>query len=96
MKFQPLCHRQGHQPPDLLLDQVDQGPVQPGLEHLQGWSIHSLSEQPVQKPHHSLCNVISSDIQSKSSLLVFNTISPYPIIIFPGKKVYFPPFYIPF
>lgn len=22
IKFQPLCHRQGHQPPDLVLDQV--------------------------------------------------------------------------
>jgi len=27
------CHRQGHQPP---LDQAAQGPIQPGLEHLQG------------------------------------------------------------
>jgi len=41
------CHIQGHQPPYLTLEQAAQGPVQPGLEHLQGWSIHSLSEQPV-------------------------------------------------
>jgi len=52
MKFQPLCQRQGHQPPDLLLDQVDQGPVQPGLEHLQGWSIHSL--QHLTTPHSKM------------------------------------------
>ena len=26
IKFQPLCHRQGYQPPGLLLDQVAQGP----------------------------------------------------------------------
>ena len=34
--------RQGHQPPHLL-DQAAQGPIQPGLEHLQGWGIHLLS-----------------------------------------------------
>jgi len=26
IKFQPPCHRQGHQPPDLVLDQVAPGP----------------------------------------------------------------------
>ena len=36
---------QGHQPPHLTLDQAAQVPVQPGLKHLQGWGIHSLSEQ---------------------------------------------------
>ena len=30
---------QGHQPPHLL-DQAAQGPIQPGLEHLQGWTGH--------------------------------------------------------
>jgi len=39
------CHRQGLQPPYLMLDQAAQGPIQPGLEHLQGWGIHSLSGQ---------------------------------------------------
>jgi len=34
--------RQGHQPPHLV-GQVAQGPIQPGLEHLQGWGIYSLS-----------------------------------------------------
>uniref|UniRef100_A0A8V0XBP6 Sialin n=1 Tax=Gallus gallus TaxID=9031 RepID=A0A8V0XBP6_CHICK len=46
-------HMQGHQPPHLILDQAAQGPIQPGLEHLQGQGIHSLSEQPVPAPHHS-------------------------------------------
>ena len=41
IKFQSLCHRQGHQPPDLVLDQAALGPIQPGLKHLQGWGIHS-------------------------------------------------------
>jgi len=45
MNLQPPC-RQGHQPPHLL-DQVAQGPIQPGLEHLQGQGIHNLSGQPV-------------------------------------------------
>jgi len=43
-------HRQGHQPPHLILDQVAQGPI---LEHLQGWCICNLSGQPVPTPHHS-------------------------------------------
>ena len=43
IKFQPPYQRQGYQPPDLVLDQVAQGHIQPDLEHLQGWRIHSLS-----------------------------------------------------
>jgi len=35
---------QGHQPPD----QAAQSHIQPGLECLQGWGIHSLLGQPVQ------------------------------------------------
>jgi len=36
----PPCHRQGHQPPYLVPAQAAQGPIQPGLEHLQGWTGH--------------------------------------------------------
>jgi len=36
---------QGHQPPHLIPAQAAQGPIQPGLEHLQGQGIHSLSGQ---------------------------------------------------
>ena len=57
IKFQPLCHRQGHQPPDLILDQVAQDSIQSGLEHLQGWSTHNLSGQPFPPPHHSLYKI---------------------------------------
>ena len=39
----PPRHRQGHQPLHLVLDQAAQGSIQPGLEHLQGRGIHSLS-----------------------------------------------------
>jgi len=49
IKLQPPCHRQGHQPPELVLDQVAQGPIQ----HLQGRSIYNLSGQPVAAHHHS-------------------------------------------
>ena len=53
MNLQPPRHRQNHQPPHLILDQAAQRHIQPGLEHLQGQSIHSFSEQPVPAPHHS-------------------------------------------
>jgi len=35
------CHGQGCSPPD----QTAQGPINLGLEHLQGWDIHSFSRQ---------------------------------------------------
>jgi len=41
------CHGQGHLPPH----HVAQSPIQPGLEHLQGWGIHSFSGQPGPGPH---------------------------------------------
>ena len=40
-------HGQGH----LLLDQVAQSPIQPGLEHFQGGGTHNFSRQPVPVPH---------------------------------------------
>ena len=39
------CHGQRHLP----LDQGAQSPIQPGLEHCQGWGTHSCSGQPVQR-----------------------------------------------
>ena len=44
VEFQPLCYVQGHQP----ADQAAQSHIQPGLQCLQGWGIHSLLGQPVQ------------------------------------------------
>ena len=43
-QFQPSCYVKGRQPPD----QAAQSHIQPGLECLQGWGIHSLLGQPVQ------------------------------------------------
>ena len=40
-------HRQGHRLPHLIPDQAAQGPILPGLEHLQGRGTHSISGQPV-------------------------------------------------
>jgi len=70
MKLQPLRHRQGHQPPHFIPAQVAQGPIQPGPEHLQGWTGHP---QPlwaaVPAPHHSHSKELPPDIQPKSALL---------------------------
>ncbi|KAK4818440.1 hypothetical protein QYF61_013127 [Mycteria americana] len=48
----------GHLP----LDQVAQSPIQPGLEHFQGWGIHSFSGQPVPVPHHPHMSSDMSDV----------------------------------
>ena len=52
--FQPPFCGQGCQPLNQALDQRAQGPIQPGLEHLQGQSVHNLSGQLVPTPHHLL------------------------------------------
>uniref|UniRef100_A0A8C9G440 Uncharacterized protein n=1 Tax=Pavo cristatus TaxID=9049 RepID=A0A8C9G440_PAVCR len=44
----------GRQP----LDQAAQSHIQPGLECLQGWGIHSLFGQPVPVCHHPLCVIV--------------------------------------
>ena len=45
----------GLQPLEQVLDQIAQCAIQPGLKHLWGRGIHSLSGQPVPVPHHPLC-----------------------------------------
>jgi len=45
------CYGQDCQPLNQAVDQAAQGIIQPGLEHLQGWSIHSFSGQVVPAPH---------------------------------------------
>jgi len=85
MNLQPPRHRQGHQPPHLL-DQAAQGPIQPGLEHLQGWGIHKLSGQPIPAPHHSCGKELFPDIQPKSSLPQLKTTSPCPAVERQGEQ----------
>ena len=40
LKLQPPHHRQDHQPPHLISAQAAQSPIQPGLDHFQGWTGH--------------------------------------------------------
>ena len=44
IKFQTPWHRHGCQSLDEVLDQIAQGPIQPGLKHLQGWGIFSCTD----------------------------------------------------
>lgn len=37
---------------NLPLDLVPYSPIQPGLEHIPGWVVHSLSGQPASVPHN--------------------------------------------
>jgi len=59
IELQPPCYVQGHQPSD----QAAHSHIQPGLERLQGWGIHSLLGQPVPVCHHPLCEKLPPNIQ---------------------------------
>jgi len=61
--FPTPCYVQGHQP----ADQAAQSHIQPGLECLQGWGIHSLLGQPVQCVT-TLCVVV--DDRTKTFVLM--------------------------
>ena len=63
MKLQPLYRMQGHQPSHLILDQAAQGPIQPGLEHLQG---QGNAEE--QRPNTISCVALAEPICLLSSL----------------------------
>jgi len=52
-----------------VLDQIAQGPIQPGLKRLQGRGIHNLSGQPVSAPQHYLSKNPPPYILPKSPLL---------------------------
>ena len=78
------CYVQGHQP----ADQAAQSHIQPGLECLQGWGIHSLLGQPVQ---------CITTLWVKNFLLISNlnlplcqlkTIPPYPITTHPHMQLF--------
>jgi len=75
------CYVQGSQPPD----QAAQSHIQPGLECLQGWGIHSLLGQTVPVRHHSLCEKLLPNIQPKfltpAQLLVREDLSPASFIL---------------
>jgi len=79
---QPPCSEQGH----LQLDQGAQSPIQPDLECFQGWGIYHLSGQPVAVFHRSHCQKFFPNIQSKSTLPQFKTITPCSVTTCPCKK----------
>jgi len=68
------CHVQGCQP----ADQAAQSHIQPGLECLQGWGIHSLLGQPVQ---------CVTTLWGKNFLLISNlnlpclSLKPFPLVL---------------
>ena len=65
MKLQPPHHRQGHQPPHFIPAQAAQGPIQPGLEHLQGWTGHP---QPLWAAVQHLTTLIGKNFPLTSNL----------------------------
>ena len=67
-----------YQPPHLIPDQAAQGPIQPGLEHLQGRGIHSLSGQPVPAPNCSLGKELPRI--ANLNLPSFN-LKPFPLVL---------------
>lgn len=75
--IQPPCCGQGYQP----ADQAARGPVQPPLEYLQEWDIHSFCGQPVPGPHFPDWKIsafpsilsLSDHIKSWVSILLRNT-----------------------
>ena len=72
------CHRQDHQPPYLIPDQAAQGPIQPALEHLLEWRIHSLSGQLFQ--HLTTLLVENFSLLSNLSLPSLN-LKPFPLVL---------------
>ena len=66
------------QPPLPILDQAAQGPIQPGLEHLQGWGIHTLSGQLFQ--HLTTLIVKNFPLTSNLHLPSFN-FNPFPLVL---------------
>ena len=67
---------------------IAQGPIHPGLKHLQRQGIHNISGPPVLAPHHTLSKELSPDIYSKSPILLFKNIPPCSITIYPCKKLF--------
>jgi len=83
IQFQPPCYVRGCQP----ADQAAQSHIQPGLECLQGWGIHSLLGQPVPVRHHPLSEKLPPSIPTKPPLSPFKTIPPCPVTIHACKQL---------
>lgn len=74
---------------NLSLGLLVEGFIKPGLDHLQGWSVHKFSEQPVPLSHHLQSKTFLPNICSKPALFQFNATSPYPVTTCPCIKSLF-------
>jgi len=80
ISFHPPQLRQGH----LLLDQVAQSSILPGLVNLWGGGIHSFSGQPVLMPHLPLSEEFLNlnDLEVKIFLILnLLSFSLYPLLV---------------
>ena len=69
--FQPLCHRQGCQLLYQVLDQTAQGPIQPGLNHLQRYpSTRSLATSPLSVKYFPLMACLISSLSYSPQALL--------------------------
>lgn len=59
VRFQALCHRQGCQLLDQVLDQIAPSPIQPSLKHLQGWVVFKASITTDGWPSHLVILTLS-------------------------------------
>ena len=84
IQFQPTCYRQEYLP----LDQVAHSPIQPAawpcMPSRMGGTI---SGQPGPAPHYSHSKEFLPNIQSKYSLFLFKSISPFPVATWPSKSL---------
>lgn len=69
------CHGQGY----LQLHQVAQSSIEPGVEHLQGWSTQSFPRKSIPVSQQPQSKKLFPDIWSKPTLFHFEAISPCPV-----------------
>lgn len=82
IQFQTSAIGKGYLP----LDQVAQGPIQPGLDHIQGWGIHNFTGQHILVPYCPLSEEFLPNTSSKYTLFLFKTVIPCTITTLPDKK----------
>jgi len=90
----PTSHnRQGHQPPHVIPAQAAQGPIHPGLEHLQGWTGHPQPLWAAVPAPHTLI-VKNFPLISNLNLPSFN-LKPFPLVLSLSKRFISPTVYNP-
>lgn len=51
----------------LSTGQAAQSPIQPGLEHCQGWGTHSFPVQPVPEPRHPRQSKVTEPVEPRKT-----------------------------